>query len=73
MEMVENKNFTTICRPILPDFETNCGTMWQVIVSIGFSNAVPHGSRGTARPAACFAYKFQRPTPNSDNAGAKIT
>jgi hypothetical protein len=23
MEMVENKNFTTICRPILPDFETN--------------------------------------------------
>src|SRR4029079_19446337 len=59
-EIDENKSLTTFRQPILPDFETNCDTMWQVIVSIGFSNPIPDGSRGTARPRGMFRIQISK-------------
>jgi hypothetical protein len=47
-ERVENRRFTAICPAILPLFETNCGTMWQVIVNIAFNKFIPSKAHGTA-------------------------
>jgi len=75
MEMAENKGFAANCPAILAEFETNCGTMRQVVINIAFSKFALDKGRGTAdrgRQPSC-GIKFSKIKADCQVKQANIT